>query len=148
MQLIMYQTNSDPKCMRKSLNHIGEVGFFLKGEGSLLELDVLLLISDYIYDCNYVFIPQWNRYYFVERPTVISNEHMSLHLVQDVLQTWAGQLESINAIIVRQENIYDPFIHDNMYKVWTHKFIQSKVLGEFSREEVDSYVVTTTGGIQ
>ena len=61
---------------------------------------------------NYVFIPQFNRYYFVTALTNIRDGLWSMSLHVDVLMTYKSTIKQQNGFIARNENDYNLLIED------------------------------------
>lgn len=60
-------------------------------------------------DYNYCYIPDLNRYYFVNNVTFIRGEVYECSLEIDVLKTYANEILSVNGRLIQSENI-EPYI--------------------------------------
>lgn len=63
-------------------------------------------------DFNYVYIPDLNRYYYVENYTYITNNLVELNLRIDVLMTYREGIYKLDGFIDRNEFTYNPEIVD------------------------------------
>lgn len=63
-------------------------------------------------DFNYVYIPDLNRYYYVENYTYITNNLVELNLRIDVLMTYREGIYKLDGFIDRNEFLYNPEIVD------------------------------------
>lgn len=61
---------------------------------------------------NYVYIPLFNRYYFVTGYEVIRTDLWNVYLEVDVLMTYKNGIKSLRAIVDRNENTYNETIPD------------------------------------
>lgn len=67
---------------------------------------------------NYIQIPEFSRYYYV---TGVSSEHNNLIAIAchvDVLMSYANQIRAFKAIIKRQENQYNLYLDDGIFKAY------------------------------
>lgn len=64
--------------------------------------------------CNYVKIPQWNRYYFIT-DIVSSDDMWIVSLSLDVLASYRNDILSSNQYVLRASKIYNELLVDNMY---------------------------------
>lgn len=118
-------------------------------EGSLCDetdiVDPVILIE---YDgtldnVNYMHIPELHRYYFI---TKVESFRTGLWRVSghcDVLKTYAEGILNTPAVIARQENKWNLYLNDSMFKAYTNPRLQiAKFPNKFSGE---SYVLVMNG---
>lgn len=65
-------------------------------------------------DFNYVFIPQFNRYYYVEEIVSVVNGMWQLSLSVDVLMSNKDDIRAQYGLVERNQNLFDRDIADNM----------------------------------
>lgn len=65
-----------------------------------------------VIDFNYVYIPDLNRYYFVENYIYLTNNLVEINLRIDVLMTYRVGINQLDAFIDRNEFTYNPRIID------------------------------------
>ena len=63
---------------------------------------------------NYVFIPQFNRYYFVDEIVSVVNNLWQLSLSVDVLMSNKDEIRSQYGLVERNQNLFDRDIADNL----------------------------------
>lgn len=61
---------------------------------------------------NYVYIPMFNRYYFVTGYEVLRRNLWNIYLEVDVLMSYKTGIKSLRAIVDRNENTYNETIPD------------------------------------
>ena len=66
---------------------------------------------------NYIYIPKWNRYYFLHDPVMSPGLIWSVQCAVDVLASWKSYIKSSRAYVRRSANVYSLFIPD---PTWTH----------------------------
>lgn len=71
-------------------------------------------IYDYIISANYVYIPDFNRYYFIEDIVSIRNNLWRINMHVDVLMSYKNAILNTSAFISRNENIYNDDIVDEL----------------------------------
>ena len=63
--------------------------------------------------CNYIYIAELNRYYYVDSVTVINNDLREFHLKVDVLQSYEADIRALTCFVERNENLYDNALEDS-----------------------------------
>ena len=63
----------------------------------------------------------------------------------DALHTYKGNIKQLTALILRQENIYRPYIEDDKLLVRNDRFFEKKVIGKVGNG-VDNYYITVNNG--
>lgn len=51
------------------------------------------------YGYNYMYIPEWDRYYFINNITSVNNDLWEINAHVDVLMSWKGEIKATKAII-------------------------------------------------
>lgn len=80
---------------------------------------------------NYVYIPAFRRYYFVQDIVVITDKLYSMSLHVDVLMTYKNEIKSQKGIIARNEFEYNNLLIDDKRKTTTEKIINFTQFDEF-----------------
>ena len=68
-------------------------------------------------DYNYCFIPAFNRYYFVQSATILTNDIIQYSLSVDVLATWKDEILASSLYVLRSASDYNLKLIDD---TWTH----------------------------
>ena len=63
-------------------------------------------------DFNYAFIPEFNRYYFIDDIIVVNNKLADLVLTVDVLMTYKKGIYGLKCFVERNENKYNDLLID------------------------------------
>lgn len=95
---------------------------------------------------NYMEISDFERKYFITDITALTNETCIVNGHVDVLSTYASGIRALEGVIARQENKYNLFIDDNLFKVDSRTIIQTlnfKKGGTFASNP--SIVLVVTG---
>ena len=114
---ISLQNNSSPiNKIGKSISTIATVSGDLKNESDVIRPEILIESDSSILSANYMTIDTFHRKYFIEE---IQSVRTNLWLVKahvDVLETYASQILSNTAVVLRQENNFDLLLNDGVFK--------------------------------
>lgn len=114
---ISLQNNSSPiNKIGKAISTIATVSGDLKNESDVIRPEILIESDSSILSANYMTIDTFHRKYFIEE---IQSVRTNLWLVKahvDVLETYASQILSNTAVVVRQENNFNLLLNDGVFK--------------------------------
>lgn len=72
-----------------------------------------------LYKCNYVYAPELNgRKYFITDIVSVRNGVWEVHCHIDVLSTYADGVKAQEAVIHRQENSWNLYLDDGLFKTY------------------------------
>ena len=104
---------------------------------------------------NYVYIPSFNRYFFVNDISFVMNNLWVMRLSVDVLNTYKDNIKSLDAFVDRQENLYDSMIADDKFPLKFERKTTTKTITPTTdifptSESRKNFVITTisTQGLQ
>lgn len=66
-----------------------------------------------LFKCNYAYIPELERYYFVKNIVIMGLGLFKINLEIDVLYTYKNDIKNLGGIIARNEFDYNDYIYDN-----------------------------------
>ena len=111
-------------------------------EASSLIHPSITFTSDIIPTFNYVYIPIFNRYYYVTDITSIKNKLWQMSLTVDVLMTYKEALLACTGYIDRNENEYNGLIPDGMISLQKGEVIETNfVTNELFIETEGTYIL-------
>lgn len=115
----------------------------LREETDLVNPEINIEFSGTLTDCNYMQIPSFNRYYFINKIESVRNGVWRIYAHCDVLKTYSQAILGTEAVISRNENNYNLLLNDSMFKVEAQPRVQccnfpNKFTGE-------SYVLVMNG---
>lgn len=124
-------------------------------EGTLRE-DTSILDPEFIIDvdtvnitkCNYIYIPDFERYYFVNEIISVRKSAWKFICHVDVLSTYKNQLRSLSGVIARQEYDYNLMIDDDKFIVNSNRMYVTKAFPNRapSASGGASFVMSVAGG--
>ena len=105
-------------------------------------------IKSDILSSNYVYIPDFNRYYFINDITSVRQNLWRLSLHVDVLMSYKNEINNTNAFISRNEFKYDLDIYDRELPTKQDisvefETIENDLIDNGSDPNLYQYVVTT-----
>lgn len=101
-----YVCNSDRRNLYKNISLIFSTDFVFYENSSILSPRLRLAYNANIHNCNYMYIPSLNRYYFIDDISFNNAGEMIVTGQIDVLQTYQQQIAGITCNIARYEK-YD-----------------------------------------
>lgn len=129
--VVLYTNSSSTRVVDKQLTAILSVSGSLRDGASVLDPEILIetdLSDTQLGAINYMYVQAFHRYYFV---TDMRMETTGLWLISghvDVLMTYREQIRNQNAIVARQEGVYNMYLDDGWFAayqkplVFTHPF--------------------------
>lgn len=116
----LYQNHAESNRVNKEqlLVSVGTLSGALREECSMLTPSITYQSAE-VPTFNYVYIPVFNRYYFVTSLTSVSKNMWRMELKCDVLMSYKEQILSLHGVIGRQENDFNDFLIDD--KITTQK---------------------------
>lgn len=150
MQVRLYTNNSESNALNKDIQLVTELLDTHPVDGLDVE-NPIIKVGSYpqhlmLSLVNYAWIPDLNRYYFVDPPTLINNQTLVLPMRVDVLMSFKNSIKSLTAIVSRQENQYNLYLPDPEFKVYANT--DKKTL-KFSRSPFTksaNFLLTVSGG--
>ena len=83
-------------------------------------------LSSVIQKVNYMYIEDFGRYYFVNNIVSVGYDLWSITAHVDVLKSYASQIKASNAIINRQESLFNIYLDDPEFKCQVNPHILQK----------------------
>lgn len=121
-------------------------GCVLKEATSILRPVVKILTTDSsIYTYNYMYISEFERYYFID--DIVSNHNnkweISAHV--DVLETYKNGILAQSAVIRRQQNNYNLYLNDPDFMTYNYDMIQTKKFTASEFNKTLNYILAVNG---
>ena len=125
-----YQNNSEPNKVDKELREIVTLSGVLKDETSIVNPTILIESNTII--GNYVYIPTFNRYYYITDIVSFRNKLWQVSLKCDVLMSFRNDIRKNNALVARQQYEYNMYLKDPLMEVYSDTFTITKKLSKTS----------------
>lgn len=133
MRVTFYNNRSDNRKLSKQLTQLGSVNCQLKNNCSMLTPIVLINHSSLpLYNqCNYMFIPEFGRYYYAEL-SALAGDMIEVHGKVDVLMSHAPNIRALQCTILRQQSKFNPYIVDQFAPSVAQRNIQWISVGTYN----------------
>ena len=116
MTVKFYINKSEYNTIRKEIEEVLSFTGTLRSDSSLIDPIILIEVnSNFVPTINYCYIPDFERYYFVNNIISVRNNLWEFHMHVDVLMTYADAILENHAIIQRNANEYDLQLNDGMF---------------------------------
>ena len=149
MTLHVLNTKSDKRYLNKTTKEITTKDCRLKEGTSIINpvVQVKKMTDKHVRMFNYAYIEEFQRYYFVENIVELPANMLEITMHVDVLQTYASDINGITTLILRQENVYNPYFVDEELLVRCTRFRTKKNIGTLGNDGVNYYLTVNNGGI-
>lgn len=118
MKLKLYNNLSDKIVVDKKITQLGStLNGTLRENCSVIDpiIKVEGIVGSNLTKCNYAFIEEFGRYYYVTNIVCVGNL-FELHMHVDVLMTYRRSIRSNSAVVSRQEKLYNLYLQDGVFK--------------------------------
>lgn len=144
MEIILYYNDSEKIKLDKELREIGTIEGRLFQNTSITKPNIMFDLDSAVFSANYLYIPQFNRYYFITDVVNVSANKWQIQARVDVLTSFKSAIRENTAIIERQENEYNLYLDDKYYRAYQNEDVQYK---KFSGSlPTDKYILVVNGG--
>lgn len=145
MTLTLYANTSEANRLVKDISEIATYSGTLREAASILDPVITIETdSNTLFTANYAYIPDFGRYYYIEEITAVNNKLYQIRLHVDVLMTYAEKIKEQTAIIQRQENRYNLYLNDPMFKTYQNPIIVTKAFP--NKFDAISCILLVAGG--
>ena len=77
-------------------------------------------------DCNYVYLSDKNRYYFVEKHSLQKGQKVVYELLEDVRTSHKEGIRALSCTVTRNENLKNGYLPDSSYRTYAYEQIVCK----------------------
>lgn len=111
-----YKYTGRPRTVNKTLGESTDISGVLYDNFNMIKPVITIRKQD-VSNFNYCFIPDFNRYYFIEEVTLQNKNEYEMQLSLDVLKTYETQILDATGRVTEQDNP-DPYIsnRETVYK--------------------------------
>lgn len=141
MQVNFYNNQSNENVINKNIKLITSKEIVFRA--TINEKNpVLLLHNDLLTEVNYIEIPTFKRYYYIEHTEVFNNQLSRVFLITDLLMTYQNEILNNEVLITATEQ---PSYSSNQLPT-TRKLISDKYVSGVTLPTGTTKVLTTIGG--
>lgn len=147
MVVQMYQNFSDIRCKEKQLNYIRDMEVTRKDTKDIYDFSFTCTKFDGYLNCNFFYIPDYNLWYYRETVNEQMGDILKFIVHVDPLQSLKDYVNNLYTLIVRQENIYSPYMVDSKLPTRVNRVKDVKKIGQLDVDQTGKcIVITVTGG--
>ena len=146
MEISFYNNVSEKEKIGKTLKNKTTLTGFLKQVTSVIN-PVITVEMKNPSQYNYVHIPQFHRYYFINDMINIKNNLWEIHMKVDVLESFKTQIKANKAIIEKSEQTASSNEYFNDGSTFYHDSREYNEIAMFQRgfDTAPSYILITAG---
>lgn len=96
-------------------------------------------------EMNYLYLPAFKRYYFIDDIISVGNNLWEIHCHVDVLYTYKEQILNQDAVIRRQQTKYNLYLNDPDFMTYNNDSIVTKKFSDSEFNKVLNYVLVVNG---
>lgn len=147
MEVTLYHNSSQNNAINKSISLVDTLSAVCKAP---VAVEHPVLVIDYNsndIDCNYAYIADFNRYYYIDNITGLTGGRLQLELSVDVLMSFSSYILTTPVIVDKQEQltIADKYFNDGSYLATQKEFVRIKEFEE-GFNDAGTYILITCGG--
>lgn len=125
MNVTLMYNSSDKNVVSKNVSELASYNGTLRNPTSIMN-PVISIEGSLPTTCNYMYIPDFGRYYFVTDIRSISNDIFEVSGHVDVLKTYDAQIRACSAIVARQQSQWNMYLDDGVFKTYQNPRFKTK----------------------
>ena len=99
MNVEIYKNLSENSVIGKTKTLVYQTQCEIKGESSIINPVLILQYNEQLFTSNYVYIPAWSRYYFIDDVRVLTGGRVEVSLSVDVLESFKDSILELSVIL-------------------------------------------------
>lgn len=153
LKIILYENSSDNRVVNKLIEFEQEVtGCVLKQNTSVQRPSIILNLSGYndVNDYtrfNYMYIPSFDRYYYITDITFLQGKNVQFDCKVDVLMSFQKSIYNSTQYVERQEDSanYNLYIPDENFNFMANDNLEIHSIGTPIIQNNTNFILTTVG---
>lgn len=148
MKIEFFNNKSKSTKLNKEIDKKGEINCTVKHDCSLMDPVVIIESENYL-NCNYCYIENFGRYYYITDIVRLVGKRYQYKLHVDVLMSFKNDINNCVAFIERSESAGNEYMQDPLFPILTKREIkiQKEGFNQFD-DTLSNYLVVTGGGVQ
>ena len=148
MEINLYENSSENYVVSKNITLKESMQNCILKDNTSVENPIILVRSgSNISGYNYMYIPDFHRYYYIEEIVSVNNGLWELHGHVDVLQTYGNHIRQQTATCKRQEQLFNMYLDDPEFKTYNKSKIVTKLFtGGNGLTKNMQYILVVAGG--
>ena len=143
MRAYIYKTENEKNKLNKTLELVKELDVKLLNNTELLKpyIEVSNITLEELTTSNYMYIPDFNRYYFIDNMELMTSGLVYISGSVDVLMSYKDSINKLRGTVKRAEKIKNGYILDEHYKSLAYSQIITKKFPNAMTQ--DSFILMT-----
>lgn len=148
IQVTLYSNSSDNEEVHKNITAITTRNCDIFEDCSIQNPMLKIAMDDNIINANYLYIPKFGRYYYIENMNIYDGAYVVINARVDVLMSFWNSFKKSNCIAKRSTSHPNNMIEDGaVAKLPTSKRVIKRLNTSFHPSDgVGNYVLTLGGG--
>ena len=142
----LYTNTDDNNVVDKNPSLVATVTVAYNQAVDILNPIIIVESSSDLSGCNYAYISDLGRYYFIDSIALMQGGMYQLSMHVDVLMTYASDIKDVNAVISRQENDFNLYLPDPEFKVYAYTDKKTLKFSKNPFTKAANYLLTVSGG--
>lgn len=115
MNLSFYNNSGDIRQLNKDLTPIKtNVSAQITYQVSIQDPSFILVYDAALINANYVYVEEWDRYYYINNKNILDGNTMELQCHIDVLMSYRNEILNSDCIAARSASDNNPYIIDDL----------------------------------
>lgn len=126
MTIEIYRNQSDERKVEKELTDKTELTGTFRNESSIYNPVVRVQWTQSANKINYMYIPAYDRYYYITDIVRVRDEIVDIKGRADVLMSFKDEILNMTGIVKRSANKWNLYLDDGSLKVYNNPIISTK----------------------
>lgn len=150
MNIKLCSSTSEIVAINKDISIIDDVSATIKGALSVENPVLILQYKSHIQpNVNYVYIPEYNRYYFVTDIINLTGGRYEIHCKVDVLMSFKDYILNLSCIVDKQssKDNANMYLDDGSFVVQSKEFVDTINFPRGFNDNGEFILITAGGGV-
>lgn len=99
MEVQLLSTTSENNTIGKKYSSVATISATLKDNSSIIHPVLIFNFSGDIYDMNYMYIPEWKRYYYIRDIVLLTGGRYQIAADCDVLESFKADILKMSVVL-------------------------------------------------
>lgn len=113
MNIIFYKNYSNNNVINKNIELYNEFNCTLKDDTNIINPFIMIQSDDSLKNCNYCYINDFNRYYYIKNITYKKGKILEIELEIDVLMSFKNMILNSTQLVNKSEFYFNQNLQDN-----------------------------------
>lgn len=147
IEITLYNNSSDNDEVHKRITSLTTRHCDIFEDCSIQRPRLKVAMGDNIINANYLYIPKFSRYYYIENMTIYDGAYVVIDARVDVLMSFWNSFKNSQCIATRSSSNYDNYIEDpEILRLPKSQYIFRKLSTAFQPSDGSGNYVMTLGG--